>query len=392
MNITKVILTNWKNFKSVNVSLTDRVFAVGANAAGKSNFLDVFRFLRDIVKQAGGLQNAVQIRGGISKIRSLAARRDPVVGIEIHLGKGSDLDDEPRWKYILKLKSTGGGIIEKGAQIVEENVYDGIKKKWILRRKSDDQGEDPETLRFTHLEQPTSNQLFREIYFFLQETQYLHVVPQLIRDSDSYLLAANKEDFYGRNLLEKMGKTTKKTRDSYLKRINEVLKLAVPQLENVNFILDKNGVPHLEAVYKHWRPNAGKQQEDQFSDGTLRLIGFMWALLDGQETILLEEPELYLNVEIVKLLPEFIYKMQRRRGKIRQVIISTHSYDMLNGGGIGADETLVLIPGAEGTEIKMAKDLQQIVNYLTAGATIAETVVPMVSPTTVQGMLNLKIQ
>ncbi|NSL86155.1 AAA family ATPase [Chitinophaga sp. Mgbs1] len=390
MNITQVILSNWKNFKSVNISLADRVFIVGANAAGKSNFLDVFRFLRDIVKQAGGLQNAVQIRGGISKIRSLAARRDPVVSIEIHLGKVSERNTEPRWKYILKLKSTGGGIIEKGVQIVEERVYDGTADKWILNRKNNDSGEDSETLRFTHLEQPTSNQKFREIYHFLQETQYLHVVPQLIRDSDSYLLAANKEDFYGRNLLERMGRTTKKTRDSYLKKINEVLKLAVPQLENVNFVQDKNGVPHLEAVYKHWRPNAGKQQEDQFSDGTLRLIGFMWALLDGQETILLEEPELYLNVEIVKLLPEFIYKMQRRRGKIRQVIISTHSYDMLNGEGIGAEEALVLIPGTEGTEIKMAKDLPPIVNRLEAGATIAESIVPMVAPRMVQGMLNLK--
>lgn len=390
MNITKIALTNWKNFKSANVLLTDRVFVVGANAAGKSNFLDVFRFLRDIVKQAGGLQNAVQIRGGIPKIRSLAARRDPLVGIEVHLGKVNPDSDVPRWKYILKIKSSGGGIMEKGAQIVEERVYDGTKNKWLLDRKTDGPNEDGETLRFTHLEQPTSNKAFREIYHFFQDTQYLHIVPQLIRDSDSYMLASNKEDFYGRNLLERMGRITKATRDSYLKRINEVLTLAVPQLENISFIQDKNGVPHLEAVYKHWRPNAGKQQESQFSDGTLRLIGFMWALLDGQETILLEEPELYLHVEIVKLLPEFIYKMQRRRGRIRQVIISTHSYDMLNGQGIGADETLILISGSEGTEIKAAKDLPEIEKFLTAGFTIGEAVLPMVAPTAVQGMLKIK--
>ncbi len=63
MIISRVKLTNWKNFQNVDVELKNRVFVVGANASGKSNFLDVFRFMRDIVKQAGGLQYAVDQRG-----------------------------------------------------------------------------------------------------------------------------------------------------------------------------------------------------------------------------------------------------------------------------------------------------------------------------------------
>ena len=85
-----------------------------------------------------------------------------------------------------------------------------------------------ETLKFTFLEQPNSNKEFREVYHFFQDTQYLHIVPQLIRDSESYMLAANKEDFYGRNLLDRMEKTNKRTRDSFLKRINEVFNLCEP--------------------------------------------------------------------------------------------------------------------------------------------------------------------
>jgi AAA15 family ATPase/GTPase len=42
-------LKNWKNFQSVEVDLPLRVFLVGPNASGKSNLLDVFRFLRDLV-------------------------------------------------------------------------------------------------------------------------------------------------------------------------------------------------------------------------------------------------------------------------------------------------------------------------------------------------------
>ncbi|MBI5373299.1 MAG: AAA family ATPase [Sphingobacteriales bacterium] len=389
MIISKIKLINWKNFQQVDVNLKSRAFVVGANASGKSNFLDAIRFMRDIVKQAGGLQFAVEQRGGVSKIRCLAARQISYVGIEIHLSE-DEKSVKPIWKYSLAFKHSGGGIFAKQATIVYENVLD-INGKSILNRSEDDQQtEDSETLKFTFLEQPNSNKRFRDIYHFFQEIQYLHIVPQLIRDSDSYMLATNKEDFYGRNLLERMDKTNIKTRDSFLKRINEVLQLAVPQLKNIEFKKDKSGIPHLEATYEHWRAKGAKQQESQFSDGTLRLIGFMWALLDGQETILLEEPELYLHSAIVQQLPEFIYKLQRRKGRIRQVIISTHSYDILNSPGIGGNETIVLSPTKEGTRIDTAIEMNDVKDYLEAGLSIAEAVIPKVAPKNIQQILQLK--
>ena len=389
MIISKLILTNWKNFQHAEVNLTNRVFVVGANASGKSNLLDVIRFLRDVVKQAGGLQYAVEQRGGVSKIRCLAARKRSDVAIEIHLSE-SDASKKPLWKYYLSFKHSGGGIFQRQALIVEEKITNE-KGHVVAERKEKNKEEDPETLKFTFLEQPNSNQKFREIYHFFQEIQYLHIVPQLIRDADSYSLSSNKEDFYGRNLLEKMGKKDKRTRDSFLLRINEVLQLAVPQLKNIDFVKDpKTGMPHLEAIYEHWRAKGAKQQESQFSDGTLRLIGFMWALLDGQETILLEEPELYLHSAIVKQLPEFIYKLQRRKGRIRQVLISTHSYDILSGEGIGSNETIILLPTKEGTEVYQASDLPDVERFLKAGLSMAEAVIPKVAPANIQQILELK--
>ncbi len=62
-------LENWKNFKRVDVVLQGRVFLVGPNAAGKSNFLDVFRFLRDLASPGGGLQEALRRRGGAPGVR-----------------------------------------------------------------------------------------------------------------------------------------------------------------------------------------------------------------------------------------------------------------------------------------------------------------------------------
>jgi predicted ATPase len=389
MIISKIILTNWKNFQHAEVNLTNRVFVVGANASGKSNLLDVIRFLRDVVKQAGGLQYAIEQRGGVSKIRCLAARKRSDVAIEIELSE-NDSSEKPLWKYYLSFVNSGGGIVKRQAHILEERVTDA-KGNIVAERKAKENKEDNETLKFTLLEQPNSNQKFREIYLFFQEVQYLHIIPQLIRDADSYTLSSNKEDFYGRNLLERMGKKDKRTRDAFFRRINEVLQLAVPQLKSIDFVKDSHtGMPHLEANYQHWRAKGAKQQESQFSDGTLRLIGFMWALLDGQDTILLEEPELYLHTEIVKQLPEFIFKLQRRKGKIRQVIISTHSYDILSGEGISSNETIILLPTKEGTKVYQASELEDVKKYLNAGFSMAEAVIPKVAPANIQQILELK--
>src|SRR3972149_2964913 len=105
MRISHVDLYSWKNFRKVNVKLTDRVFLVGPNASGKSNFLDALRFLRDLAAPGGGLQYAVFERGGVSKIRCLAARQDPAVGIKVQLAEGS----RNVWSYEIKFNQQTRG-------------------------------------------------------------------------------------------------------------------------------------------------------------------------------------------------------------------------------------------------------------------------------------------
>jgi len=54
MIISHIVLKNWRNFRSAEVDLRERVFLVGPNACGKSNFLDALRFLRDLAKPGAG--------------------------------------------------------------------------------------------------------------------------------------------------------------------------------------------------------------------------------------------------------------------------------------------------------------------------------------------------
>lgn len=64
MIITSLKLKNWRNFRDAEIDLAQVSYIVGPNASGKSNLLDVFRFIRDICRaDGGGLQKAVKDRG-----------------------------------------------------------------------------------------------------------------------------------------------------------------------------------------------------------------------------------------------------------------------------------------------------------------------------------------
>jgi predicted ATPase len=371
MIISRIKLKNWKNFKEINVPLSSRTFIVGPNASGKSNLLEAFRFLRDIAKPGGGLQNAVLDRGGISKIRCLAARTHPDVEIEIHL---SEFDsDKVLWKYGVGIKQEVRGY--RLPLLTYEKVWE--QDKLILNRPDSNDKKDKERLTQTHLEQINANKQFREITRFLESTVYLHLLPQLLKHPQSFTGPDLPGDPFGKGFLDRISKVNEKTRNAWLKKIETALKIAVPQFNKFEF-KEESGRPHLEAVYDHWRPKAGKQKEDQFSDGTLRLIGLLWSLQEGDGLLLLEEPELSLNSAIVSKIPALIYKLQKP--KKRQVLISTHSLDLLSDKGISLDEILVLSPSAEGTLVETASSIPSIKLMLDGGMSPAHAILPRTKP------------
>ena len=376
MIVSKVRLRNWRNFRDAEVRLGDRAFLVGPNASGKSNFLDVFRFLQDIAKAGGGLQSAVRKRGGLSRIRSLAARREPDVEIRVELSESPE--SSAIWVYEIGIKQEPRGF--RQPYLTYERVSkDGDE---LLSRPDDEDQRDRLRLTQTHLEQINANERFREVAQFFQAVLYLHLIPQLLRHPEQFKGGESHDDPFGRRFLERITQAPQRTRQSRLKKVEDALRLAVPQLKNLAHTTDELGVPHLEVIYEHWRPNAGKQREDQFSDGTLRLIALLWVLLEGDSLLLLEEPELSLHSAIVSKLPGVMNRIQGKRH--RQILISTHSADLLSDPGIGGEETLVLVPQSEGTAIKLASEDQEIRSLLEGGFTIAEAALPKTTPQRVQ--------
>ena len=368
LRFTAVHLENWRNFTQATVALQQRVILVGPNASGKSNLLDVFRFLHDLVAVGGGFQEAVGKRGGVSRLRSLAARRQPEVVVQVQIGN----DEGPAaWAYELRFAQDN----RQRATVRREWVAKAGET--IVERPDAKDNSDPERLTQTYLEQVNANLEFRDVSDFLQSVRYLHIVPQLVREPDRSVGRTN--DPYGGDFLEQIARTNVKTQKARLRIISNTLKVAVPQLAELELWRDDvKGTPHLRGKYEHWRPQGAWQTEEQFSDGTLRLIGLLWAILDGAGPLLLEEPELSLHPEVVRFLPQMFARSQGRTG--RQVLISTHSTDLLRDEGIGLDEVLLLRPGLEGTTISAALERDEVKPLLDSGLSMAEAVMPLTRP------------
>ncbi|QYX57975.1 AAA family ATPase [Roseovarius sp. SCSIO 43702] len=381
LRISRIEIKNWRNFRGARVSnVSDIVYLLGPNAAGKSNFLDVMRFLRDLAKsKGGGLQEAVESRGGISKIRCLHARKDTEVLIDIDVTEGDGLAG---WNYIIGFNIPSAGFEKSRRPIITREIVnrigiDGEKTNLLNRPNAEDDADDAQRQQ-TYLEQVNTNKKFRELADFFGSITYYHLVPQLLKFGDEISGRILDDDPFGQGFLLRVSSTPERQRNSRLRKIEKALQSIVPQLEDLKFIQDEiTGRPHLEIRFKHHRPQGAKQREDQFSDGTLRLIALFWLLQEaGDAPLLLEEPELSLNEEVVRQLSYLIETVRRRKSSSsgRQVLISTHSYALLSNPGIDADGIIVIEPSDNGSTTRKVNKSEQAA--LSAGLSPAEVVLP----------------
>jgi predicted ATPase len=373
MRFTELHLRNWKNFTAVDVQLARRVFLVGPNASGKSNFLDAIRFLRDLVTEGGGLAKSVEVREGLSKIRSLYARGK---ANEVTIRCGICGTNGHGWSY--ELAFTHHSTKDKRPIIVRETV-DRLQAdeaaRPVLRRPDEEDNRDPERLTQTAIQQVTANQQFRELADFFRSIVYLHLVPQLVREGQPPSVKAIGEDQLGRDLLDRIRATPAKQQRSRLKRIQKALQVIAPQFDQLNLEIDGQGRPHLTINFRHWRPPGALQRETQFSDGTLRIIGLLWALQERAGPLLLEEPELTLHTAVVRRLAPFLYRAQKANHS-RQVLLSTHSVDLLSDEGIAAEEILLVQPGENGSSVIEAASQLDIRRLMEASIPASEAVLP----------------
>lgn len=391
LRFTRLQLRNWKNFKSVDVPLAQRVFVIGPNAVGKSNFLLALRFLRDLASEDGSLVKAVAVNHGLAAVRSLHAKQYTAVEIRAtikdELGSG--------WRY--ELGFDGHETNRERPVITFERVFelhaDGSEVAKLNRPDptTDRMGDrlDAESLSQTALQQAQANRSFRGLVEFLRGVSYLHIVPQLLREPPSSPTkgVSLEMDPYGRDLLDRIRQKNVREQRSRLRRIENVLKNVVPQLQKLSLRTDEHGKPHLECRFKHWRGVAALQNETQFSDGTLRFIGLLWAIQEPAGPLLLEEPELSLHTAIVRRLAPYIQRAQASAGG-RQVILSTHSEHLLAHPGIASEEIVLVQPANEGSSAICGADQPRIKKLMQSGVLASEAAVPATVPVQTEMLLS----
>ena len=379
MQITHVTAHNWRNFKNLDFAVEDRLLIVGPNAAGKSNLLDLFRFLGDISRPGGGLAAALEARGGLSRARCLFARNNHKGELAIMV----DLrDGEDEWRYELAIKGKKGG---RNRPIVVREIVTRNGRELLSRPDTNDD-RDPDQLTQTHLEQISANREFRPIAEYFAKVNYFHLVPQMIRYPQA---GGASPRVFGSSMIADMNATPVRTRQAWFRRIEQALQSAVPGFETLRLEVDKAGQPHLIAGYRNWRRNPSEQNETDFSDGTLRLIGLLWTIISSPANggvLLLEEPELSLNAAVVQKLASLLAMAQR--GTSMQVILSTHSPELLDDEGIRPGEVLVLQVTSDATVANQLSEIAEVEAQISADLPLSEVVAELINPGDLTGLIK----
>jgi predicted ATPase len=127
MSVKRVRVTNFKSFKELEVDLGKFNVLIGVNASGKSNFVQIFKFIKDIASH--GLDNAVSMQGGVEYLRN------------INLGASEDFS----LRIISDQKfASFGGLIENDIIDIEsyETIYEfalGFKKRGAVFKITKDE-------------------------------------------------------------------------------------------------------------------------------------------------------------------------------------------------------------------------------------------------------------
>lgn len=70
MYVRSIVVSNFKNFKELNLQFNSLNLIVGANASGKSNFIQLIKFIKDLSQY--GFDNAISLQGDKDFFRNLA--------------------------------------------------------------------------------------------------------------------------------------------------------------------------------------------------------------------------------------------------------------------------------------------------------------------------------
>lgn len=362
MKIERLKVRNFKSFKHLDCKLSDFNVLIGPNASGKSNFVSIFKFLRDISKE--GLINAISLQGGPEYIFNINSTRDESLQIEVYIDSGVGIGSSPPTirqessiylsNLVYKLELQFYKSSPKLKKFAEEV---SLTKRKVSDRKTDPQGlkSESEVILIRNVQGKLSYEgnlgelletmIFRgtssdgnfdgsllnlfPITIFIQPNVGGLFDPVQVYDFDPKLskkaiplsgLAELESDGRNSALILKRLLESKPKKERFIR----LLKTCLPFVERMEIenLTDSSILFKIAETYNTNRPIPSPL----ISDGTIELVSMIYALyFDNKKVVIMEEPERNIHPHIVSRLIELI----KDASKDKQIILTTHSPEVL---------------------------------------------------------------
>lgn len=402
MSIKEIRITNFKSFEKLEVDLGKFNVLIGANASGKSNFVQIFKFLRDIANS--GLDNAVSMQGGVEYLRNInigasenfslkvvsdqefrfaRQTKKSFIGIEIY---------ETTYEFTLKLKGKQKG--GSGFEIAQDNLIQkcefvklGREKRKLQEKQKMGQGkitlsrangkvkidlDKPEEVPikeddiyppFLRDEKLPSNTLLLEMPFFLMPTRLEAFSDISIYDFDPKLpkkatpitgKAELEEDGSNLSIILKNITENKERRRKLFNLVKDLL----PFIGNLDVekFADKSLLFKLQEIYfkNKYLPAY------LISDGTINITALIVALyFEKKPLTIIEEPERNIHPYLISKVVD----MMKDASQKKQIIVTTHNSEIVKYAGL--DNILLVSRDEKGfSTVSRPTDKEEVKTFL----------------------------
>ncbi|MDR4508281.1 MAG: AAA family ATPase [Candidatus Brocadiaceae bacterium] len=313
-SIDKVSLKGFKSIEELNQFPVNKLnVLIGANGAGKTNFVDFFRMLRTFADEC--FQQFVLDSGGGDGFLFLGPKVTSTISSRLEFGPNA---------YEFYLKPTAHGALQITRETVEYSgntqIIGSGSLESALRKRRDDR-----SLRY-----PPSYGVPHYVYESVSSWTVYHFhdtspLASMRRDQSVRDWSLFRHD--ASNIAPFLLNLTEWKQDSY-ELIRDTVRLIAPFFDD--FLLRPQAKGSDEQVRLEWRQKGSDFpfQSNQLSDGTMRFICLATALLQPEPpaTVVIDEPELGLHPYAISILADLIKSASERT----QVIISTQSPTLLD--------------------------------------------------------------
>lgn len=312
--LEKLTIRNFKSIREQTLALGPLNVFVGGNGAGKSNLIEVFRFLREIVSQ--NLAAYTAKKGGADTLLHFGRKRSPEMAFDLEFG-----DREASNRYFFKLQGTvddtlviAGELVSVHDQVTEQCSYFSTSYPFSsesgLKRMSDD---------------ARAQEVLRDLencwVYHFHDTSDTAAVKGASDVEDNRVLRPQAEN------LAAFLYWMQQKRPDHFTNVQDTLRQVAPFFEEFRLAPSKLNESKIRLEWKEKGSDA-YFNASSLSDGTLRFLCLITLLLQPElpTIILLDEPELGLHPAAVTLLADLLASASTRA----QIIAATQSVTLIN--------------------------------------------------------------